>query len=61
MVIPGETARFPIDMAENEWYKDDNTPFKEFTRNYTALKAFGGALDISRRGPLDVLKWHCRV
>lgn len=59
---PGEIAQSNQDEAEDaataEWWRDENTPFKEFAKAFTALKGFGGALDIARRQPLDVLSWR---
>lgn len=59
---PVEIAQSSRDGAEDaatvEWWRDENTPFKEFAREFSALKGFGGALDVAQRKPLDVLSWR---
>jgi len=61
---PSATAE-SADLSQSEWWKDENTPFKIWARQYAELKVFNGSLGkksgrnvlTPRVKPLDVLAW----
>lgn len=48
----------PASGALEEWWRKDNTVFKEFSRSFIGLKAFGGDLSKHAQGRIDVLDWQ---
>lgn len=54
------------DLSDNEWWKDESTPFKDWARQYASLKVFNGSLGqgsgrnvlTPRMKSLNVLAWR---